>query len=112
MITYKEVYENQRFGKIKDFFSLSEVQTYADDTWAYNSNVEAIVYPQEDPFIPAKYLVSEKEYISGHCADVLIAVKGTFPTATKSVFVAGKIWNESIEMRSNCVWYYLFRISD
>lgn len=112
MLTYKEVYENRNVGKVVSFFSIEDIERYANETWAYSPNCHSTVYPQEQPFVPGEYFVSEKEFISGHCSEVIVAIVGVFKTATKSVFVAGKIYNESLKQTSNHVWKYFFRIKD
>lgn len=112
MITYKDVYENQRVGKIKEFYTLEELDCYVKDAWAYSNNTTYKVFPQEASFVPGKYFVSEKEFIAGKMADIIVSITGRYKWANKQTFVAGRIYNEDVVDKQNTIWRYFFRISE
>ena len=112
MLTYKEVYDNRTLVKVITFRSLADITNYANDRWAYSPNCKSIVYPQEDSFVPGEYFVSEKEFISGHSSEVIVAIQGVYRIAKSTPFVAGKIYNVGEIEQRNHIWKYFFRIKD
>lgn len=112
MITYKDVYENQRVGKIKEFYTLEELDWFVKDAWAYSNNTTYRVFPQEASFVPGKYFVSEKEFIAGKMADIIVSITGRYKWANKQTFVAGRIYDEDIVDKQNTIWRYFFRINE
>lgn len=112
MLTYKEVYENKAIGKVVTFLSIVDIENYVNDRWAYSPNCKSVLYPQEQPFVPGEYFVSEKEFISGHSSEIIVAIQGVYKIAKLTPFVAGKIYNVGEVEQRNQGWKYFFRINN